>query len=154
MPKSNVNNCSQLVRIFALSSCAFLLSDYTQFCSQTVRNFALRPYAILLSDRTQFCSRTVRNFALRPLLVLIFALKPLLVPATYRATVLFIYYVSCIGQHQTVVSMVLATVLIISPRCCLGAKKTLFNVGGNATRDDIVRGLEAHHVHYTYMWDI
>lgn len=64
MPKSNVNNCSQLVRIFALSSCAFLLSDHTQFCS-----------------------RTVRNFALRPLLVLIFALKPLLVPATYRATV-------------------------------------------------------------------
>ena len=87
MPKSNVNNCSQLVRIFALSSCAFLLSDRTQFCSRTVRNFALRPYAILLSDRTQFCSRTVRNFALRPLLVLIFALKPLLVPATYRATV-------------------------------------------------------------------
>ena len=87
MPKSNVNNCSQLVRIFALSSCAFLLSDRTQFCSQTVRNFALRPYAILLLDRTQFCSRTVRNFALRPLLVLIFALKPLLVPATYRATV-------------------------------------------------------------------
>ena len=88
MPKSNVNNCSQLVRIFALSSCAFLLSDRTQFCSQTVRNFALGPYAILLVDRTQFCSRTVRNFVLRPLLVLIFALKPLLVPATYRATVL------------------------------------------------------------------
>ena len=87
MPKSNVNNCSQLVRIFALSSCAFLLSDHTQFCSWTVRNFALRPYAILLLDRTQFCSRTVRNFALRLLLVLIFALKPLLVPATYRATV-------------------------------------------------------------------
>ena len=87
MPKSNVNNCSQLVRIFALSSCAFLLSDQMQFCSRTVRNFALRPYAILLLDRTQFCSRTVRNFALRPLLVLIFALKPLLVPATYRATV-------------------------------------------------------------------
>ena len=59
MPKSNVNNCSQLVRIFALSSCAFLLSDHTQFCSQTVRNFALGPYAILLSDRTQFCSQTV-----------------------------------------------------------------------------------------------
>ena len=59
MPKSNVNNCSQLVRIFALSSCAFLLSDRTQFCSQTVRNFALGPYAILLSDRTQFCSQTV-----------------------------------------------------------------------------------------------
>lgn len=50
--------------------------------------------------------------------------------------------------------MVLATVLIISPRWCLGAKKTLFNVGGNATRDNIVRGLEAHHVHYTYMRDI
>ena len=59
MPKSNVNNCSQLVRIFALSSCAFLLSDRTQFCSQTVRNFALGPYAILLVDRTQFCSQTV-----------------------------------------------------------------------------------------------
>ena len=42
--------------------------------------------------------------------------------------------------------MVLATVLIISPR--------LFNVGGKATRDNIVRGLEAHHVHYTYMRDI
>ena len=63
MPKSNVNNCSQLVRIFALSSCAFLLSDRTQFCSQTVRNFALGPYAILLSDRTQFCSRTVARMA-------------------------------------------------------------------------------------------
>ena len=71
MPKSNVNNCSQLVRIFALSSCAFLLSDHTQFCSQTVRNFALRPYAILLSDRTQFCSRTVRNFALGPYAILL-----------------------------------------------------------------------------------
>ena len=71
MPKSNVNNCSQLVRIFALSSCAFLLSDHTQFCSQTVRNFALRPYAILLSDHTQFCSRTVRNFALGPYAILL-----------------------------------------------------------------------------------
>ena len=71
MPKSNVNNCSQLVRIFALSSYAFLLSDHTQFCSQTVRNFALRPYAILLSDRTQFCSRTVRNFALGPYAILL-----------------------------------------------------------------------------------
>ena len=70
MPKSNVNNCSQLVRIFALSSCAFLLSDRTQFCSRTVRNFALRPYAILLLDRTQFCSRTVRNFALGPYAIL------------------------------------------------------------------------------------
>ena len=71
MPKSNVNNCSQLVRIFALSSCAFLLSDRTQFCSRTVRNFALRPYAILLLDRTQFCSRTVRNFALGPYAILL-----------------------------------------------------------------------------------
>ena len=97
MPKSNVNNCSQLVRIFALSSCAFLLSDRTQFCSQTVRNFALGPYAILLVDRTQFCSRTVRNFVLRPLLVLIFALKPLLVPATYRATVVLLYGCSCLS---------------------------------------------------------
>ena len=63
MLKSNVNNCSQLVRIFALSSCAF--------CSRTIRNFALEPYAILLSDRTQFCSWTVRNFALGPYAILL-----------------------------------------------------------------------------------
>ena len=60
MPKSICKqSCSQLGRIFALSSCAFLLSDRTQFCSPTVRNFALGPYAILLSDRTQFSSQTV-----------------------------------------------------------------------------------------------
>ena len=79
--------CPQLLRIFALGSCTFLLSDRTQFCSWLVRNFALGSYAILLLARTQFCSWLVRNFALQPPLVPIFALQPLLVRATYRATV-------------------------------------------------------------------
>ena len=55
MPKSNVNNCSQLVRI--------LLSAPARFCSRTVRNFGLSPYAI--------CSRTVRNFAHGPYAILL-----------------------------------------------------------------------------------
>ena len=63
MPKSSVNNCSQLVRI--------LLSAPARFCSRTIRNFVLGPYAILLSDRTQFCSWTVLNFALGPYAILL-----------------------------------------------------------------------------------
>ena len=71
--------CSQLLRIFAPGSCTF--------CSRIVLNFALGSYAILLLARTQFCSWLVRNFAPQPPLVPIFALQPLLVRATYRATV-------------------------------------------------------------------
>ena len=70
--KTHVNNCllasthfcSKLLRIFALGSCTFLLSNRTQFCSWLVRNFALGSYAILLLARTQFCSWLVRNLLL------------------------------------------------------------------------------------------
>ena len=75
------------MHIFALGSYAILLSDRTQFCSWLVRNFAFGSYAILLLARTQFCSWLVRNFAPQLPLVPIFALQPLLVRATYRATV-------------------------------------------------------------------
>ena len=49
--------------------------------------FVLGSCSILLSARAHFCSRLVLIFARQPPLVPIFALQPLLVRATYRATV-------------------------------------------------------------------
>ena len=93
--------CSGLVHIFALGSYTFLMSARTQFCSRIVRNFALGSYAILLLARTQFCSWLVRIFAPQPPLVPIYALQPLLVRATYRATVpRSCYTIAASASHQ------------------------------------------------------
>ena len=81
--------CSWLVLIFALGSCSFLHSARAHFCSRLVLNFALGTCSFLFSARAHFCSRLVLIFARQPPLVPIFALQPLLVRATYRATVVY-----------------------------------------------------------------